>query len=456
MNWTSELAGCITGRVLTDEASRAALSTDFGRVVERKPEAVVRPASAEDVAETVKFAGRRSLKLSVRGSGHSQNGQSLSSQIVLDTRELGQVLRIDEERSTVVCQAGVTWRALLGKLAPWGLSPPVLTNNLDVTVGGTLSTAGLGVASWRQGTQADHCLELEVVTGAGERVRCSPRSNAELFDAVRAGSGWFGVITEATLALRWHKPAFRSFYLLYDNLGSLLADFRKLMADERFDYLESWCVPLPQGLKKMDGQPQPFAQWFFPLHGTTECDQSAGPDAAEKLAGLRYYKHVHTEDGNIQEFFSRLDPIFDLWRVGGFWDYAHPWMECILPWSAATFYISQVLERIQPQFLTGGHILLWPARSQAAAVPYLRRPAGEDVIGFGILPSIPKVLLGRFLPVLKQASQAALAIGAKRYLSGWLDFDAAGWEAHYGPLWPEINRLKRKYDPLGILNGLPT
>ena len=70
-------------------------------------------------------------------------------------------------------QAGIKWRALVEHLAPQRLSPPVLTNNLDVTVGGTLSMGGLGVASWRYGTQADNCLELEVVTGTGEIVRCS-------------------------------------------------------------------------------------------------------------------------------------------------------------------------------------------------------------------------------------------------------------------------------------------
>src|SRR5579875_3541145 len=133
MNWISDLAAKIQGAVLSDEASRVAFASDFGRIVERKPALVVRPASGGDVAEVLKFAARNSLHVTARGAGHSQSGQSLSDQIVLAVR----------------CQAGMTWRSLLEKLLPLGLSPPVLTNNLDVTVGGTLSTAGLGVASWR-------------------------------------------------------------------------------------------------------------------------------------------------------------------------------------------------------------------------------------------------------------------------------------------------------------------
>ncbi|HEV2416736.1 MAG TPA: FAD-binding protein [Terriglobia bacterium] len=452
MNWIAELTSLIAGQVLTDDAARAEISTDFGRVVERKPVVVVRPASARDIAATVKFAGRHSLLISARGCGHSQNGLSLSDQIVLDLRGLDRILSVNEARGQVTCQAGATWRALVNKLLPLGLSPPVLTNNLDVTLGGTLSTAGLGVASWRRGTQADHCLALEVVTGDGEVVQCAEGS--ELFDAVRGGLGRFGVITEATLELRRHKPRFRSFDLLYDDLDALLGDLKMLMNDERFDYLESWCVPLPQGLKTVNGQRQPFAQWFFPLHCTVEVDETGALSASsEKLAGLHYYKHSHTEDGEMGEFFSRLDPLFDLWKTGGFWDCAHPWMECILPWSACALYIRQMTAQMQPQFLTGGHILLWPARGGAASAPYFCRPDEDYVMGLGILPAVPKHLLERALPRLKQASQAATMLGGKRYLSGWLDFNAADWEAHFGSHWAKINELKQKYDPSGILGG---
>ena len=43
-------------------------------------------------------------------------------------------------------------------------------------------------------------------------------------------------------------------------------------------------------------------------------------------------------------------------------------------------------------------------------------------------------------------------IGGKRYLSGWIAFDAAQWKAHYGDLWPAVVALKKKFDPKGVLN----
>ena len=62
--------------------------------------------------------------------------------------------------------------------------------------------AGLGVASFRYGTQADNVDELEVVTGTGEIVTCSREQNRDLFDVVRCGLGQFGVITRAKVRLR--------------------------------------------------------------------------------------------------------------------------------------------------------------------------------------------------------------------------------------------------------------
>jgi cytokinin dehydrogenase len=451
MSWANDLGREISGKVLTDDPAREAAATDFGRIVARKPQVVVRPASTEDVARVVKFAARNSLPLATRGGGHSQSGQSLSDQIVLDTTSLNQVVRVTKDAVTV--QAGIKWRGLVDHLAPQRLSPPVLTNNLDVTVGGTLSMAGLGVASWRHGTQADNCMELEVVTGTGEIVRCSVIENRELFDAVRCGAGQFGIITEAVLKVRRHAPHFRSFYLLYDDLAALLGDLKTVMNDARFDYLESWCVPCPQGFKRVAGQRQPFAQWFYPLHATITTEGSESPEGAvEKLAGLKFYKQVHTEAGEIGEFFTRLDNLFALWKRGGFWDYAHPWMECVLPWHTTAMYISQVLANLPPQALVGGHILLWPALGTASQAPLFMRPQADFLMGFGILPAVPPQFVNEVLPRLNMASQAAIMMGGKRYLSGWVNFDHAAWKAHYGEQWAAVTQAKRKFDPQGILN----
>jgi cytokinin dehydrogenase len=425
-----ELQRLLPGRVHTDGASLQEKSADFGRMIRRTPGAVVRPAGAEDVVKVVRFARGGRIPVAARGEAHTQSGQALTEGgILLDLTSLSRIESIDSSLPAAVCGAGVRWRDLVAATVPGGLIPPVLTNNLGVTVGGTLSVAGLGVSSFRYGTQADNALELEVVTGAGDRVVCSPAASPEVFDAVRAGMGQFGIITKAKVRLRPCPAANRTYFLLYDDLQALMDDSRNLMDTQRFHYLESWCVPCPQGFRKVEGEFQAFAEWFYPLHATFEFDPSAPPDEEALLADLRFYRKSHVGDRGPLEFSNRLEPLFAAWRRMGYWGNTHPWMETILPWGAAAPYIRQVLAGLPPTALGGGHVL-----------------------GFGILPGLPAEILAPVKARLGLASDAGMAAGGKRYLSGLVEFDRPRWRQHFGAAWARLLELKRTFDPDGILN----
>src|SRR2546422_11184190 len=137
---------------------------------------------------------------------------------------------------TVDVEAGVIWRDLVRHLAPEALVPPVLTNNLSVTVGGTLAIAGIGVASFKYGTQGDNVRELHVVTGTGEKVTCDRKRNADLFWGTLAGLGQTGILTRARLDLRKSKPMTRTYYLLYSDLRRFLDDAKLAMDPGRWDH----------------------------------------------------------------------------------------------------------------------------------------------------------------------------------------------------------------------------
>lgn len=444
---------CVSGEVLADEEARHSVSGDFGRLVTRVPSLVVRPSSAEDVVAVIRLADKTGTPVATRGGAHSQSGQSLSDGgILLDLTTLSRTLAVAPDRRTVTCDAGVNWCELVEQLVPQGLIPPVLTNNLNVTVAGTLAMAGLGVASFRYATQGDNCVSLEVVTGTGEVKTCSRAENPDLFFATLAGLGQCAVITRAVLALRPCRPMVRTYFLLYDDLPAAMRDAHQVMTDDRVDYLESWCVPCPQGFRGPAGTRQPFAQWFFPLHLTKEFDAGAPPDDTALLAGLNFYRHVYTDDIATLDFAKRLDALFDLWKRMGYWQSAHPWMETILPWNAAAPYITQVLANLPPTALGGGHILLWPCRGRVSKLPLFRTPGDDFVMGFGILPGVPPELLEQAKVRLNMASELSMMAGGKRYLSGYIAFTRDRWRAHYGERWDEFARAKRTYDPRGVLN----
>src|SRR5437867_7456635 len=185
-----ELRSSVTGQVLTEESALAAVSGDFGRMKYKTPWAILRPAGPKDIVAALAFARRHRIPVSTRAQAHTQTGQALNEGgILIDVNSLDKILAVDRAAKTATVQAGVIWRDLVEHLHPLGLVPPTLTNNLGVTVGGTVSVAGLGVASFRHGAQGDKPLELEVVTGAGEILACSADENADLFDCARSGLG---------------------------------------------------------------------------------------------------------------------------------------------------------------------------------------------------------------------------------------------------------------------------
>ena len=73
-------------------------------------------------------------------------------------------------------------------------------------------------------------------------------------------------------------------------------------------------------------------------------------------------------------------------------------------------------------------------------------------MGFGVLPGVPKAFLPEALPRLNLLSELSQSAGGKRYLSGYINFDRAKWENHFGEHWRTLIELKSHFDPQGILN----
>lgn len=447
------LVEAIEGVVYTPEQFTDDLKTNFGHIFHWTPRFTVFPRSAKDVVAVTEFARKNRLFLTTRGSAHSQSRLAINRDgILVDMKSMRGIGEVDEKNLTVDVEAGVVWRDLTHHLKRYGMVPRVLTNNLGVTVGGTVAMAGIGVASFKYGSQGDNVVEMDVVTGEGKLVTCSPEKNEDLFWGTIAGLGQVGTITRARLQLRRMKPMSRTYYLLYDDLRVFLDDARMAMDADKWDHLESWGAPCAQGTRPVAGQRQVFAKWFYPFHLTVEYDEGHPPDDAKMLEGLRPYDNVYTDDCPTIEFLERMVPVFELWRKAGTWEFIHPWIECILPWETAADCIDQVLQDTPPGIQVGGHILLWPAKGTTSRSKNFMRPEGENLVGFGLLPAIPQRFWGEMSERLENVSRMVIMFGAKRYLSGWVNFTAGEWKEHFGPRWGELAALKRRYDPDHLLN----
>ena len=189
----------IEGRLIAGETVRNRFASDFGGRFREVPALVAFPKHAEDVAVLLSHACAAGIPIAVRGKGHSTEGQSLvEGGISLATQDLRfpEILR-ESGSGRVRAGAGSTWREIALELAKKDLAVPVLPEYLGMSLGGTLSGAGLGKGSHRHGTQLDLVESLRVVTFDGRIHDCSPSREANLFNASLGGLGKCGVIVEA-------------------------------------------------------------------------------------------------------------------------------------------------------------------------------------------------------------------------------------------------------------------
>ena len=232
-SWATEKTGPLVGlprfdgQLVTDAAVLDEVSQDNGRMVSRRPLAVLRPGSVDDIARMVRWANEHRVKVAMRGQGHSSFGQAqVDAGVVIDSRALRRIGTVGA--GTVTVDAGATWEEVLATTLPKGLTPPVLPDTQVLTVGGTLSVGGTGNASHRHGAIVDHVRTLSLVTGRGRMVTCSEKQDRDLFDMALAGLGQVGIITSAELAL---VPAPVEVVLQdfdYADLDAFLADQRGL------------------------------------------------------------------------------------------------------------------------------------------------------------------------------------------------------------------------------------
>ncbi len=442
----SDLKPLLKGEVADQTELLSEVSHDFGGIISRQPQAVVRPQSAHDIVQVVKYAAAQELTISSRGLGHSISGQSQNQDgILLDLRGLDNLQSLTGEYFEA--DVGVTWRQILERSLPLGLTPPVITNYLDVTIGGTHSAGGIGASSFRCGTQADNCLELEVVTGEGELLQCSPEENSELFYHVLAGYGQFGIITRIHHRLRKYKPWVRTYLLFYDDLDALLADKETLIQEDRVGYLASLPSACIQGASRAGGMMQPFIQWFYTLQISVEIE-TPKESTEHVFAGLNFRRFVHREDLSFSEFIT--PPPFPPDMVS---KPSHPWTDMFLPRTVAKPYIQATLNQL-PMFLdftrvpNGSYCLL----RRNTKLPMFRLPEGEVVIGFGVYPTFSPEQVPLALDNLARITTHGMSLGGKRYLTGWIQFGLEQWRMHFGEHWLQINAMKKKYDPKNILN----
>ncbi|MBX6391400.1 MAG: FAD-binding oxidoreductase, partial [Frankia sp.] len=184
------------------------------------PDAVLAPASHEEVAAVLAECAQRRVAVVPYGGGTSVVGglaparDDFAAVVALDLRRLDRLVDVDPVSLTATLQAGLRGPAAEAALAEHGLTLGHLPQSFEyATIGGFAATRSSGQASAGYGRFDTMVVGLRVATPAGDwELGRAPASAAgpDLRQLVLGSEGAFGVITEVRLRVR-PRPAARRY-----------------------------------------------------------------------------------------------------------------------------------------------------------------------------------------------------------------------------------------------------
>jgi FAD/FMN-containing dehydrogenase len=431
----------IDGTILEDAASCRTAAEDFGHLVRDVPRAVVRPGSIDDVERSVAYANACGLPVAMRGGAHSVLGQAQAAGgMVIEASRLCRIHSVTED--AIVVDAGARWLDVVRSAYAKHRVPAIVPGHLDRTVGGVLAVGGITGAAHRLGLAADNVLELEVVTGSGERTVCSPTRESELFDAALAGCGQHAIIVRATLPLcRWRNEV-RTYSLVYGGLEDLLHAHGMLAKAGRFDHLRAAIVTAPQG------------RWSYLLQAAIFWDRATPPRDEEMLQGMREGAlETTTQDKTFKAWLFRMVGTTHYLKGASLWAVPHPWLDLLIPDHAARAYLDQMLRGLNADETAGLPISLIALSPGNIARTLFKMPEADLSFALSVpfftraeAPSMQTMVARN-----RKLFELAQDCGGKRQASGAIPFSVRDWRAHFGERYGALLACKHLYDPNGVL-----
>ncbi|KAF8702748.1 hypothetical protein HU200_032578 [Digitaria exilis] len=433
---------------------------DFGAVVSEPPIAVMRPGSAADVARLLGTLSSppgtrrraRAVAVAARGAGHSLHGQAQArGGIVVETRGLPRAVDVVADaggEAYADVGGGALWVEVLEECLKAGLAPRSWTDYLYLTVGGTLSNGGISGQAFKHGPQISNVLQLEVVTGTGEVVTCSPTQSPELFFAVLGGLGHFETFTgdqELLVSMPELVDYVEGFMVL--NEHSLRSSSVAFPAEVNF---------APDFASDSDGVGKAKVYYCieFAVHDFQQRDSDAAAadhvslssqQVVELVSGKLSYLRPHAYSVEVAyfDFLNRVRMEEESLRSRGLWDVPHPWLNLFVPRHGVQGFKDLLMDTV-----TRGE---WDGNTSAVV------PAAPDGVMyiFSVLRSTDPARCGGACVegILEEhrrvADEACRRLGAKQYLAR--QPSRAHWQDHFGPSWDRFVARKARFDPMHVL-----
>jgi FAD/FMN-containing dehydrogenase len=244
-------------QVLTDPQETAPYCTDWRRQYSARAECVVRPASADEVAQVVRLCAHEGVAVVPQGGNTGLCGGSVPTgtrrEIVLSLARLNRIRDLDTLNNAITVEAGCVLASIQAAAQASGrLFPLSLGAEGSCQIGGNLSTNAGGVNVLRYGNAREQVLGLEVVLPDGriwDGLRGLRKDNTgyDLKQLFLGAEGTLGVITAAVLKLHPQPAATATAWIAVEapqRAVELLAALRARLGDRltAFELVSRVCL----------------------------------------------------------------------------------------------------------------------------------------------------------------------------------------------------------------------
>lgn len=173
------------------------------------PDAVLRPATAEEVSQIMRLCHEHRVPVTARGAGTGLSGGALPIHkgVVLSMERFNKIISIDERNLQATVEPGVVTEAFQNAVREKGLFyPPDPASKGSCFLGGNLSQSSGGPKAVKYGTTKDYVLNLQVVLPTGEIIWTGANTlkNATGYNLTQlmvGSEGTLGIITRVVFRL---------------------------------------------------------------------------------------------------------------------------------------------------------------------------------------------------------------------------------------------------------------
>jgi glycolate oxidase len=240
---TPGLAGTlarIVGRdaFITSPEGRLTYECDMHTFYKGQPDAVVLPASREQVVAVVRACLEARVPIVPRGSGTGLIGGAMASQggVMIGMNRMSRVLEVDLPNRCATVEPGLInlWLSRAVAARGWFFAPDP-SSQMVSSIGGNVSTNAGGPHCLKYGITTNHVLGLEMVTGAGALVtlggKVVDRPGYDMVGAAVGAEGTFGVVTAVTVRLVHLPDAVKTALALFADVETASEAVSAIIAD---------------------------------------------------------------------------------------------------------------------------------------------------------------------------------------------------------------------------------